>query len=100
MKKSFYIYLIFSIIAGLLIAWNDTRPYWDDTAISVFLIITSAALFAFLAGKKPWLIALAVGIWVPLFIFYSTYDFKIFLVLIPAFIGAYINFFIKKIIIS
>lgn len=86
-------------MTGLLIAWNDTRPYWDDTAISVFLIITSAALFAFLAGKKPWLIALAVGIWVPLFIFFGTYDFKIFLVLIPAFIGAYINFFIKKIIV-
>ena len=88
-----------AIIAGLAIAWLDSRPNWDDTAISVFLLFSTAALFAFLAGEKPWLIALAVGIWIPLFSYFHNFDLKIILVLIPAFIGAYINFFVKKIVI-
>jgi len=96
MKKSFYIYFILAIITGLFIAWNDNRPNWDDSGISFFLILISALLFGFLAGKKPWLIALAVGIWLPILSFVSTTDFKIFLLLIPAFIGTYFSFFSKK----
>lgn len=99
MKKSFYISLVLALFSGILIAWNDSRPNWDDTAISVFLVFSSSALFGFLAGKKPWLIALAVGSWVPVFSLFQHFDFKLLLVLIPAFAGAYINFLVKKIII-
>ena len=93
-------YLVLSIIVGLLIAWNDSRPNWDDTGISVFLLIAAAAIFAFLARKKPWLIALSVGIWIPLFSFINNHGFKILLVFIPAFIGAYIGYFARKTITS
>jgi len=44
------------LLAGLAIAWMDTRPGWDDTGITAGALALCAALGA-LGGLRPWLAA-------------------------------------------
>lgn len=98
MKKILYVWLILAIATGLAIAWIDSRPNWDDTGITVFMILFSAMLFGFLASEKPWLIALAVSIWVPLFENMSASNYGALFAFVPGFIGAYVGYYIKYLI--
>ena len=52
---------------GLAIGYVDSRPTWDDTGITVSLILLASAVVAWLSGRRPWLWALLVGAWVPIF---------------------------------
>lgn len=52
---------------GLAIGYFDSRPTWDDTAITVSLILLASAIVAGISGRRPWLWALLTGGWVPLF---------------------------------
>jgi hypothetical protein len=49
-----------TLLAGLAIAWVDSRPNWDDTGISAGLVLITAAVATF-TGVKPWLTALCVA---------------------------------------
>jgi hypothetical protein len=51
--------------AGLVVAWIDSRPGWDDTGITAALLVLAAAAIAAFAGRRPWLWALLVGAWTP-----------------------------------
>lgn len=55
-----------AFIAGLLIAFVDSRPTWDDTGITVFALLLGGGIIGLLVRKHPWLFALAFGIWIPL----------------------------------
>jgi hypothetical protein len=59
--------LAISLAAGTLIGYVDSRPGWDDTALTVFSLLISSGVAAAIAGRAPWLFAIATGIWVPLF---------------------------------
>lgn len=96
MKKSFILSLILAIILGIAIAWIDSRPNWDDTGISVFMVLLVGLLCGYLASQKPWLIAMAVSAWIPLFSIVSAHNYGAFLALIPGFMGAYIGYFAKR----
>jgi hypothetical protein len=52
---------------GLTIGYVDSRPSWDDTGITAALLLLTSAMGAGLSGRRPWLWALLVGIWIPLF---------------------------------
>ena len=73
----------------------DSRPNWDDTGITVFIVLLAAILFGFLTFKKPWLIALAVSMWIPFLEIMLTHKYESLFALIPGFAGAYIGYFIK-----
>lgn len=94
--KKFSILLILSGMAGLLIAWNDNRPGWDDTGITAGLIVLSAALFGYLSPSRPWIWALSVGIWIPLYSIVSLGDFKMLLVMLFGFAGSYLGAAVKN----
>jgi len=96
MKKAFYIYLLLAIVDGLAIGYVDSQPNWDDTGVTVFLILIGTVIFSYLADKKPWLIALAVSGWIPIWAIVSTHNYEAFLALIPGFIGAYTGYFCKR----
>ena len=96
MKKTTIVVLILSTIAGLAIAWIDSRPNWDDTGISVFMVLCAATLFGYFSPQKPWLIALAVSIWIPLYCIVLSNNLGSMIALIPGFIGAYFGHFIKE----
>ena len=55
-----------AVLAGLAIAWIDSRPTWDDTGVTAGMLLLSAAAIALVAPRRVWLIALCVGIWIPL----------------------------------
>jgi hypothetical protein len=52
---------------GLVVGYLDSRPTWDDTGITVALLLLTSAMAAGLSGRRPWLWALLIGAWVPVF---------------------------------
>jgi hypothetical protein len=96
MRKAFVVLLIPEIIAGVAVAWIDSRPNWDDTGISVLMVLVAAAIFGFFTSEKPWLTALAVSIWIPLFGILSAQNFGSLLALVPGFAGAYLGYLFKR----
>jgi hypothetical protein len=61
------ILLTIGILAGLFIAYVDSRPTWDDTGITVGTMLLTSGLLTLLGYRRPWLIALTVGLWTPLY---------------------------------
>ncbi len=76
---------------GVAIAWVDSRPNWDDTGISAGALLLSSAVFGAAAPRTPWLWALAVGLWIPLFGILRDHNYSVILVLAFTFAGAYIG---------
>jgi len=95
MKWKSSILLSLATLAGLAIAWIDAQPNWDDTGITVLIVLSVAALFGFFTSKKIWITALAVSIWIPIASISMTHNFGGLLALIPGFVGAYFGYFIK-----
>ncbi len=62
----FTVITIIAVAIGLFIAFVDSRPGWDDTFVTVLTVFAAAFTLAAIAGRRPWLIALAVGLWTPL----------------------------------
>ena len=81
--------LILAAVSGLLITYVDSRPTWDDTGITAGVILLLCGLLALIGFKRPWLLALAVGAWIPLYGLLVTHNFGSILALIIAFVGAY-----------
>jgi len=54
-------------VIGLTLGYLDSRPSWDDSGITAALLLLTSALVAALSGRRPWLWALLIGIWIPLF---------------------------------
>ena len=83
------ILLAVAVLAGLFSAYVDSRPTWDDTGILAGGLLIMSGLLTLLGHPKPWLIALAVGIWIPLHDIYLSHDFRLLLVLLFPLVGAY-----------
>lgn len=56
-------------LIGLAVGYLDSRPTWDDTGITVSLILLTSAMVSGLSGRRPWLWAALIGAWVPIFEF-------------------------------
>jgi hypothetical protein len=52
-------------VAGLAVAYVDSRPGWDDTGVTVAAIAIIACVGAAVSGRRPWLWAILAGIWTP-----------------------------------
>ena len=83
------ILLVLATISGLFFAYVDSRPNWDDTGIEVFAILLTSGLLALLGFQRPWLLALLVGAWIPLYGIFVSHNFGSIIALVIAFIGAY-----------
>ena len=81
--------LTLGVMGGLLIAWLDSRPHWDDAGITACLILGTTWLLGALIPRQAWLAAIAVGIWVPLHEVISQGNWGSLLALAIAFAGAY-----------
>lgn len=46
-----------TLLAGIAIAWVDTRPNWDDAGVTAGAVLIASAAGAW-AGVPPWLAAL------------------------------------------
>jgi hypothetical protein len=83
--------LVAAAIFGLLVAYVDSRPTWDDTGITVFALLIGSAIIGLLVEKRPWLVALAVGLWLPLWYILTTHNLSMLIVLAFPFIGVYVG---------
>ncbi len=94
------ILFVFAVAAGLFLAWVDTRPHWDDMGILVMGLLLCAGLLGLLGPKLPWLWALCVGVWIPIFEIAASGkpNFGSLAALVFAFIGAYAGMLGNKII--
>ncbi len=75
--------------AGLFSAYVDSRPNWDDTGILIGGLLLVSSLLTLLGHRRPWLIALAVGIWVPAYEIFKSHDLMMLIILLIPLIGAY-----------
>jgi len=93
--------LAVGVAAGLLIAYVDTRPHWDDSGITVGLLLVSAGLLTLLGYRRPWLMALAVGIWLPAYYIYQSQAWSMLVLLLIPLVGAYagwaVNLGVRKV---
>jgi hypothetical protein len=78
-----------ALFAGGMITYVDSRPTWDDTGVTALAILVACGTLAFMAPKRPWLWALAVGLWIPLLGILRTHNYGSLLALLIAFAGAY-----------
>ena len=90
------ILLAVAVLAGLFSAYVDSRPTWDDTGILAGGLLIISGLLTLLGHRKPWLIALAVGIWIPLHDIYLSHDFRLILVLLFPLIVAYGGWLVRQ----
>ena len=90
--------LAVAVIAGLFSAYVDSRPTWDDTGILAFSILIVSGLITLLGYRRPWVIALAVGIWIPLHGIFITHNYGSILALVFAFVGAYGGWLVRLVI--
>jgi hypothetical protein len=79
--------LLIAVVFGLLVAYVDCRPNFDDAGVTALAVFVVAGLFALIEPRYPWLWALAVGIWIPIACIALTNNFGSLLAL--AFAGAY-----------
>lgn len=83
------IFLLVAVLAGLFFAYIDSLPTWDDTGVLAGAILLTCGLISLLGFQRPWLLALAVGSWIPLRGIFITHNFGSILALVIAFVGAY-----------
>jgi hypothetical protein len=81
---------------GLLIAYVDSRPNRDDTGITALALFAGCGLWGFLGPNRPWLWALAIGLWVPAFGIASAGNYGSLPALLIAFAGAYAGMAVRK----
>jgi hypothetical protein len=74
---------------GLLIAYVDSRPNWDDSGITALALFTASAACGALSPKRCWLWALAIGMWIPVQSIVMSGNYSSVLVLVFSFAGAY-----------
>lgn len=55
-----------AVIVGLSIAWIDSQPHWDDSGITAGMLLIGSALLGLGVTRRAWMIGLAVGAWIPL----------------------------------
>lgn len=59
-------------VVGLIIAYVDSQPTWDGAGITAFAMLLAAGVLGMMGPHRPWLWALAIGMWVPLYTFAHT----------------------------
>lgn len=85
-----------ALLLGLSITLVDSQSTWDDTGITAAALISCAAMLGFLGPQRPWIWALALGLWIPLFGILKTNNYWSLLALLVALAGAYSGSIIRR----
>jgi hypothetical protein len=73
-------------------------PKFDDTGILAFGILLFSGLLGLLGARRPWLLGLAVGIWIPLHDIPLSGNYGTLLALLFALLGAYLGWGLNRLI--
>jgi len=93
--------VLFVLVAliGFAIMSVDSRPTWDDAGITAFSMLIAAGICGLIAPQRPWLWALAVGVWIPLHTLVQTgspRSLVMFVLLAFPLAGAYAGMLIRR----
>lgn len=99
-RLKFWVILAVAVGLGLLITWVDSRPTWDDAGITAGAILILTGLLGLSMPQRPWLWALAVGIWIPAQDIFLHHNFGLSPVIVIAFVGAYAGALVRKALVA
>src|SRR4051794_3638136 len=88
--------LLPALAAGWALAYIDSRPTWDDTGLTAAALLACSALLGAVEPRRPWLWALAIGVWLPLVEIAGSHNAGSLIGLVLAFIGAYLGAALRK----
>jgi hypothetical protein len=91
--------LIAALAIGLGIAYVDSRPNWDDTGVTVAAILLVTGSLGAAGPSRPWLWALAVGLWIPALGIALHRNYGSLLALPFAFAGAYAGMVLRRMLL-
>lgn len=74
----------------------DSSPGWDDTGVTVAMILGASAIFGAWRPDRPISSALAVGIWLPALELWTTGNFGSLLALAMALAGSSAGAIVRK----
>lgn len=92
------ILLVTAIALGLALGYMDSRPTWNDTGITAGLVFVVAATLGALAPQGPWLWAICVGGFIPVFNIITRSNYGSLMALVFAFAGAYAGMWLRRIV--
>ena len=90
--------LAVAVLGGLFSAYVDALPKFDDTGILAFGILIFTGLLGLLGARRPWLLGLSVGLWIPLRDIPLSGNYGSLLALLFALIGAYAGWGLNRLI--
>ena len=88
-------------LAGVAIAYVDSGATWDDTGLTAGAMTLVAAALGLLGPERPWLWALALGIWIPSYALMrapSPASLAMLVVLVFPFAGAYLGRIARRLV--
>lgn len=88
--------LLLAVSFGVLLVYAESRPGWDDTGVMALALFAGCGLLGFLGPNRPWLWALAAGVWIPLVGIAGSRNYGSLLALLFAFGGAYAGMAIRQ----
>jgi hypothetical protein len=88
--------ILVAIILGHIFAYIDSRPTWDDTGVLAVSIAIVCAVLSYLYPRRPWIWALAVGVWIPLHNLIHNGNVGSILALVFAAAGAYLGAWLRN----
>ena len=91
-----YLLTLIAIVIGHVFAYVDSRPNWDDAGVLAVTIAIVSAILAYLYPRRPWIWALAVGVWIPLHDLIHNGNFGSLLALAFATAGAYLGAWLRN----
>lgn len=78
-----------ALLLGGLLTYVDRSPGWDDTGVMAGAIFLTSGVLGYLGPRRPWVWALALGVWIPLLGIVREQNYGSLLALVMAFAGAY-----------
>jgi hypothetical protein len=99
-KSRFWIMLIVTITLALLLALVDTSPHWNDTGVTVGLLLMVSFVCGAIMPKYAWLWALIIGSLLFLLNVVHTGTYGSAGAIIFCFAGAYAGVFCKRVLIK
>ena len=88
--------ILIAIVIGHMFAYIDSRPDWDDAGVLAVSIAIVCAILAYLYPRRPWIWAIAVGVWIPLHNLIHNGNFGSLLALAFAAAGAYLGAWLRN----
>lgn len=97
---NFILSLFLSVVSGISIALIDTSKNWNDTGITVFLVLISSIIAGATNPKHAWLWAIIIGGVIFSFNVIKAGNYGSAGAIAVAFIGNYIGVMLKKIVLN